>query len=763
MKLIINNNIYDISTFINEHPGGAEVFQRESNINGGGDVIHHDDDNECEIKDYTEKFNDVGHSEYAINLIENYKISELSEDDSRFNREHRLRYNKNKISKLITHEDKFHIHKIMGLISLLNYAYLLGDCIYSGAQATLTLREIDGGFIGMTWVHSVLSLSALQFLIPRSRTGILPMIWQEFRAHSIIFAVRSFFLINVLYVASSVFNVDANNMTSSGIINFNMVSQLIRTGVVLLSMKMADLSTVYLRENKKETTTATMPYWSGCPAAIQSTIKYFYMHSQFMATFVCLYGNVPYILAVAFPIQFASFMMTLVRKNIISSFLYHALYGGSLAAVYMINAADVKLYSVIIVGALLIYLRVQMRMNKYILWTLVGGSGFIVHCVSGGNATTTDATQSDISFIRTMVALMITTMAGLISSKFTKTTGSGVVDIKKYIFDTVNVREESNHRVLANTPVQATATTGHIRDDSDTNGNCNGNTTCKNNLISIKLCESFPNFKPGMYFNLFFDNKKRPYSPIEYVKKSRSPNMKCADTDADIIKFLIKRVDNGEVSPNICDKYLVNNTIFLKGPFGRKYYDPSPNVKSFVCDGKVITSKHIVMCSCGSGITPFYSMGLAWAIDNTTITATTTDSNNNTNNNNNNKHNNNNVQRLHFLSSYANSHDALLTKTNMIQTAADSGARYMSDAHDDIATTDTPASAARTHTPEPEIFEKLFLSNEKNKLTPSFLIDYINELNLEINDVVVFTCGTHGYCRMVKDCCAITSVACYEW
>ena len=116
------------------------------------------------IPDLTDKFNEVGHSEYAVNLLGNYKLEELSEDDPRFKRDHHLEYNKTKISKLITHEDKFHIHKSMGIISLLNYFYLIFDCLYSGATAEMTLRNTDSGFIGLIWVHTILSLSALQFL-----------------------------------------------------------------------------------------------------------------------------------------------------------------------------------------------------------------------------------------------------------------------------------------------------------------------------------------------------------------------------------------------------------------------------------------------------------------------------------------------------------------------------------------------------------------------------------------------------------------------
>ena len=519
------------------------------------------------------------------------------------------------------------------------------------------------------------------------------MIWQEFRAHSIVFAVRSFLLINVLYFATKIFNVDANNITSSDDIGFNITSHILRLGVVLLAMKLADLSTEYLRENKKETTTATMPYWSDCPAELQSTIKYFYTHSQFMATFVCLYGKLPYILAVAFPIQFASFMMTLVRKNIISSFWYHMLYGGSLLAVYLINAADINIYPVIIIGALLIYLRVHVKVNKYVLWTLVGVIGFIIQFVKFDSEswTATNVMQFVVSLI----------ISGITISKII-----GTINVD--IIDKTQVREESNHRVLTNSSLLAG---GDITQ------------THKNSLISIKLCESFPNFKPGMYFNLFFDNKKRPYSPIEYISKTQTG-------DSDIIKFFIKRVETGEVSPNICDKYLVGNTVFLKGPFGRKYYDSASEIKSFVCDGNVIKSKHVILCSCGSGITPFYSMGVAWVSDN-----------------NNSKQN----QSLHLLSSYANASDAILTKKKMIQ------ARPTKFATVDTDTTDT------TDTNEPNIVEKIFLSSEKNKLTPSFLTDYINELRVETNDVVVFTCGTRGYCQMIKDCCAITNVPCYEW
>jgi len=653
MKVIINNNIYDITTFISEHPGGAGVFTKYA-----------DNDN---IPDLTEKFNAVGHSEYAVNLLGNYKVEDLSEDDPRFKRKHRLEYNKTKISKLITHEDRFHIHKSMGVVSLLNYFYLLFDCFYSGATAEMTLRSVDGGFIGITWVHTILSLSALQFLIPRTRTGILPMIWQEFRAHSIVFAVRSFLIINALYFF---FDSKEDRISATAII--------VRLVFVLVAMKLADISTEYLRENRKETTTATMPYWSDCPASVQSAIKYFYTHSQFMATTVCLFADIPYILAVAFPIQIASFLMTLVRKNIISAFWYHMFYGASLLVVYLINAADYRLYPIMILGVALIHLRVQLKVNKYILWSLVALIGGFAKYATSAHASTDDIFTSLVWIAVPIVSLLYYYIT---NDEETKT------QIREWFMNTIiekdNNREESNHRVYKNMTIGKEG--GQIH-----------------NKITIQFCENYPKYRPGMYFNLYFDTKKRPYTPVKYTSGT-----------TETATFLVKRVQNGEVSPLICDKYLVNQTVFVKGPFGVKYYDPSETIMSFICDGTKISEKYIIMCSCGSGITPFYSMGVAWS----QTTPTTR-------------------QELHYLSSYRSPDDAIL----------------------------------RAPTSE-RIIEKLYISNEGSKLTPTIFIDYLTTLienpdeTNRPQDIVVFICGTQEYSQMIKETCSIVSadIKYYEW
>ncbi|KAG5334513.1 CYB5 protein, partial [Acromyrmex charruanus] len=59
--IIIHNNIYNVTSFLNEHPGGEEVLLEQ---NG---------------QDATEAFEDIGHSTDARQMMESYKIGELVE------------------------------------------------------------------------------------------------------------------------------------------------------------------------------------------------------------------------------------------------------------------------------------------------------------------------------------------------------------------------------------------------------------------------------------------------------------------------------------------------------------------------------------------------------------------------------------------------------------------------------------------------------------------------------------------------------------
>ena len=327
MIIVINNTIYDISTFIDEHPGGNNVFK--------------------DSKDMTKQFNEVGHSSYAVSLLSNYKLKEICPDDPRYSaNKNKIHFNQNKVSKLFTHEDKFNIHKIMGMICLINYLYLFVDFTYTGFNENISLRTVNSLFMILTWCHLILSLSSLQFLVPRTRTGIQPMIWQEFRLHSICFASRSLINANLEYFLGS---------TS--------ICNLLKFIFVVLTMKAADLAPSNFSESP-ERTTATMPYWTSCSPLTQSRIKYFYTHAQVLATAASLFNKIPLMVYLVLPIQLASFLMTLVRKNIISSFMFHLVYGLSLLSGYICILFSYKLYVSIPLACLFIYLRIHCKLSK---------------------------------------------------------------------------------------------------------------------------------------------------------------------------------------------------------------------------------------------------------------------------------------------------------------------------------------------------------------------------------------------------------------
>lgn len=61
--LVIHNKVYDVTSFLEEHPGGEEVLLELAGSDG------------------TEQFEDVGHSDDARSLLKDYYIGDLHEDD----------------------------------------------------------------------------------------------------------------------------------------------------------------------------------------------------------------------------------------------------------------------------------------------------------------------------------------------------------------------------------------------------------------------------------------------------------------------------------------------------------------------------------------------------------------------------------------------------------------------------------------------------------------------------------------------------------
>ena len=382
--LTVHGKLYNITAWANSHPGGSSILKK---FNG---------------KDATVAFEKAAHSHLAYEMLEQFEVvtdsnfvtnaevmslntaisitegqkeknlvGDSPDDTVSPNNQVQATTRRRPLwrTKLFTVEDPRGIHKTLGVYVLLHFAYRIANILFGDPSAGLATRCGKGpALLPILCVvpHALLSLSSLIFhTVPRERVVGKPMIWQEFRAHNIIFGVRSV-VCTILAWASYYFH-HTPFWRSTALLG--------SSASVLLSNYLADEATRRLRVNSVESTTATMPYWEGCSVATQRKFKQFYAYSQFMATIACLaVGNPAWPLSVLLAIQLASLMMTLVRKGLISARTYHYAYTASLIVPYVIAARHLKfmknpleLFAYFVIGAVLYQLR-RMGVDKYALW-----------------------------------------------------------------------------------------------------------------------------------------------------------------------------------------------------------------------------------------------------------------------------------------------------------------------------------------------------------------------------------------------------------
>jgi len=249
------------------------------------------------------------------------------------------------VRKLNTNEDSTYIHKYLGSICLLNYGYrYINYLIYN------TMNLCNNFGLLMIFSHGLLSISSLIFHIPSVRNPSKPMIYPEFRLHSIVFGLRSV-IVSFLYYY-----------------NFH---YLYIISTCYLTFILADIITHNYSSPKNGNTMRNMPFDNNISKEIQNKITYMHSCMQIGATIFML-GNIETAFSPLFAIQLAALLMTLVRKSIISSKMWHAVYTLSL----WIN---IILYQTLPIGFIIInqimynnyrYIFFPNRLNKYIGWTI---------------------------------------------------------------------------------------------------------------------------------------------------------------------------------------------------------------------------------------------------------------------------------------------------------------------------------------------------------------------------------------------------------
>ena len=258
--------------------------------------------------------------------------------------------------KLITKEDPLHIHKSLGFICLANYAYRYYLLIRHGS---MDLNNSNAAILILC--HATLSCSSLVFHIPASRNKTAPMIYPEYRLHSILFVLRS---VVCYFLTLFEYSIEYKFATCYA------------------TMLLADFVTAMykLPETPMNTTMRNMPFDKRIGEDEQQQIILMQSSQQIGAT-LYMFGNLDSCFSPMFAIQIAAVLMTLVRKSVIDSNMWHLVYNFSLwinvLCFYSIPigylCAEVTLFQVFYYWRFS-SVKNQPRVfvgNKYVGWTIV--------------------------------------------------------------------------------------------------------------------------------------------------------------------------------------------------------------------------------------------------------------------------------------------------------------------------------------------------------------------------------------------------------
>ena len=260
--------------------------------------------------------------------------------------------------KLITHEDAFHHHKILGVLVLI--IFFVRFCM---------VGEGDMGFASHpNWtyptlmVHFLLNASSLQFKIPKSRIKDGGRIWPEYRLHAAVFAIRSMVTI-LIYKLERDYNLAPN---------YNLNYYIVIGGMLAADAASWSVGAKYNSRSVRDLDT-------------HPAVKFFFSFMQFGAHAGLLFGirrcTGPFM--IIFVTQTTPFVATLRRKNIFTSnwggaFIYGAMLASGAAIVQMeyYNAGPRTFAAVRTFGQIAALQRMAPLpkafaplQNKYVVWT----------------------------------------------------------------------------------------------------------------------------------------------------------------------------------------------------------------------------------------------------------------------------------------------------------------------------------------------------------------------------------------------------------
>ena len=269
---------------------------------------------------------------------------------------------------LFTNHDKYHIHKILGFTCLFNYFLHIYWLIVYGSMFIYADYKSS---LAIPITHLTLSLSSLIFHVPQVRLNSKIIIWKELQLHNIIFTSRSC----IIMIYSLIFIKNDINPEQYYLYHLG------KFIIIIMHHILADYITLKYSVNDKTTTRDIN--WENIPDNIKKIIKRYYSICQILAINALILtdndnsgsGIIESAFLIMFPIQLSTFLMTLVRKSIISNISWHIFYSLSLLSPFLITInANVKnelQFADIFLSALYVIFRLQYDMNKYYLMSHV--------------------------------------------------------------------------------------------------------------------------------------------------------------------------------------------------------------------------------------------------------------------------------------------------------------------------------------------------------------------------------------------------------
>lgn len=270
--------------------------------------------------------------------------------------------------KLVTHEDKFHIHKLLGVIALTHYIFRFVSLITTGSMGFE--NHSTAKILFFFGIHTLLSWSSIIFHLPTRKNRQRPMIWPELRLHNIVFASRS--------IVDAVVNTVFTDIMTRRLFGFI---------AAVVAMYAADRVSDHYRKleliTKQDSTMRSMPWPKDAKMSLIAKVNIYYAMSQLFATAGVINvskkwtTDVELALTTLFAVQLSALLMTLVRKSILGAYAWHFWYQISLALswvllLYRYSERSPLPFVMMRTGIAIVIayqVRFKLNANKYVMWT----------------------------------------------------------------------------------------------------------------------------------------------------------------------------------------------------------------------------------------------------------------------------------------------------------------------------------------------------------------------------------------------------------